>query len=156
VPIILGTILYRVFFSECRHLVQLFVTVRSVWRCNFCTECSKSTRYNVNYTECLVFTECNGQLYRVSCFKCCTQHNLSQMVFRLYECFWHSVQLHILIMTSLCFVAEGPKRRPEGGEWEPIKIPQGIWPISQNQPKSTIRKIQRCGNRRGNTHRAMA
>jgi hypothetical protein len=32
---------------------------------------------------------------------------------------------------------EGPKRRPEGGEWEPIKILHGIWPISQNQSKST-------------------
>jgi hypothetical protein len=30
-----------------------------------------------------------------------------------------------------------------GGEWEPIKIPHGIWPISQNQPESTTRKIQR-------------
>jgi hypothetical protein len=25
---------------------------------------------------------------------------------------------------------EGPKRRPEGGEWEPIKISHGIWPMS--------------------------
>jgi hypothetical protein len=33
-----------------------------------------------------------------------------------------------------------------GGEWEPIKISHGIWPISQNQPKSTSRKIQRCLN----------
>jgi hypothetical protein len=39
---------------------------------------------------------------------------------------------------------EGPKRRPEGGgEWEPIQIPHGIWPISQNQPESITRKIQR-------------
>jgi hypothetical protein len=24
-----------------------------------------------------------------------------------------------------------------GGEWEPIKIPHGIWPISLNPPEST-------------------
>jgi hypothetical protein len=32
---------------------------------------------------------------------------------------------------------EGPKRRPEGGEWESIKISYGIWPISQNQPDNS-------------------
>jgi hypothetical protein len=25
-----------------------------------------------------------------------------------------------------------------GGEWEPIKIPHGIWPISQNQPDTPL------------------
>jgi hypothetical protein len=29
------------------------------------------------------------------------------------------------------------RRRPEGGEWEPIKIPHGIWPMSQNQPETS-------------------
>jgi hypothetical protein len=51
------------------------------------------------------------------------------------------------VTKSALIPIEGPKRRPEGGEWEPIKIPQGIWPISQNQPKITTCKIQRRGNR---------
>jgi hypothetical protein len=28
-----------------------------------------------------------------------------------------------------------------GGEWEPIKIPYEIWPISQNRPKSATYAI---------------
>jgi hypothetical protein len=56
----------------------------------------------------------------------------------------------------ISYKTEGPKRRPEGGEWEPIKIPHGIWPISQNQPKSTTREIKRRLNRRGYTCLAMA
>jgi hypothetical protein len=33
---------------------------------------------------------------------------------------------------------EGPEKATRGGEWEPIKIPHGIWPMSQNQPETPL------------------
>jgi hypothetical protein len=44
-----------------------------------------------------------------------------------------------------------------GGEWEPIKIPRGIWPISQNQPKIHSTKSRRAAQRKidNRTHAVM-
>jgi hypothetical protein len=54
----------------------------------------------------------------------------------IYSCMVEEFNQYVELIKS-----EGPKRRPEGGgggEWEPIKIPQGIWPMSQNQPEVTL------------------
>jgi hypothetical protein len=50
-------------------------------------------------------------------------------------------EFEIQTLHPFTYNPEGPKRRPEGGEWEPIKIPYEIWPISQNRPKSATNAI---------------
>jgi hypothetical protein len=41
-------------------------------------------------------------------------------------------------LSSLCRILKDRRRRAEGGEWESIKILNGIWPMSQNQPETAL------------------